>query len=161
MTRLKTLGSIFPPQSKSTTRLRARLFKSPLKQAARGVAAAPSTTPFSSSTIRNMESAICSSVTMTDLSTRDFAISNAFLPTCGMASPSARVGCISIRVGFPIFSAAEKLATFSASTAITFTFGRFVFTASETPAIKPAPPTGTITASTLGTCSRISKPIVP
>jgi len=107
MTRLKTLGSIFPPQSRSTTRLRARFRSSPDKHAARGVAAAPSTTPFCSSTIRKIDSAICCSVTMTARSTRDLAISNAFLPTCGMAKPSARVACISIRVGLPAFNAAD------------------------------------------------------
>jgi len=78
-----------------------------------------------------------------------------------MASPSASVGYIATFVGFPASSAAEKLATFSASTATIFACGRKVLTARETPASKPAPPTGTITASRFGVCSTISSPIVP
>jgi len=39
--------------------------------------------------------------------------------------------------------------------------GRSVFMANEIPAINPAPPTGTMTRSTSGTCSRISRPSVP
>ena len=161
ITRLSAFGSMLPPQSKRTTRLPARRPSFPDKQAARGVAAAPSTTPFSSSTMRKIERAICSSLTITASSTRGWEISNALLPTWGMASPSASVGRKAMRVGFPASSAAEKLATFSASTAMIFALAFFVFTASATPASSPAPPTGTITASTSGTCSRISNPIVP
>ena len=77
---------------------------------------------------------------------------------CGMASPSASVGCIAIFIGLPASSAAEKLATFSASTATIFTFGRRVLVAKEMPASRPAPPTGIITASRSGACSTISRP---
>ena len=69
------------------------------------------------------------------------------------ASDAVRFG-----VGFPASRAAEKLATFSASTATTFVSGRNVLIASETPASNPPPPTGTTTASTFGTCSTISSP---
>ena len=54
MTRLRTFGSILPPQSKSTTRLSANSFSFPDRHAASGVAAAPSTTLFSNSTIRRI-----------------------------------------------------------------------------------------------------------
>src|SRR4029453_536032 len=57
-----------------------------------------------------------------------------------MASPSASVGRIVNLVGLPASSAAEKLATFSASTATIFVFGRRVLIAKDTPANKPAPP---------------------
>ena len=136
-------------------------FSFPDMHAASGVAAAPSTTLFSSSTRRRIARAICSSVTVTARSTSGFAIRNAFEPTWGIASPSASVGCITIFVGLPASSAAEKLATFSASTVTIFTFGRNVLIAKETPASRPAPPTGIITASRSGVCSTISRPIVP
>src|ERR1051325_2844895 len=129
--------------------------------AASGVAAAPSTTDFSSSTSRRIASAISSSLAVIARSTWSRAIAKALSPTCGIASPSARVGRIVTGVGSPTCNAAEKLATFSASTATIFVCGRKVLIASETPAIKPPPPTGTTTRSTSGTCSRISRPIVP
>jgi len=55
-------------------------------------------------------------------------------------------GCKAIRVGFPAFTAAEKLATSRFDRDI-FTWGRSVFMANEIPAINPAPPTGTMTRS--------------
>jgi hypothetical protein len=58
-----------------------------------------------------METAICSSLTTTQRSTRSFAMLKAFVPTCGIARPSASVGCVEMRVGSPARSAAEKLAT--------------------------------------------------
>ena len=152
---------MFPPQSNRTTRLPASSSNFPDRHAASGVAAAPSTTLFSSSTRRRIARAICSSLTVTVRSTSGLAIWNAFVPTCGMASPSASVGSIAILIGLSASSAAEKLATFSASTATTFACGRKVFTVNETPASKPAPPTGTTTASRSGICSTISRPIVP
>ena len=42
--------------------------------------------------MRKIETAICSSVTVMQRSTKSFAISNALLPTCGIARPSASVG---------------------------------------------------------------------
>ena len=161
ITRLSTFGSMLPPQSKSTTRFPARSSNFPDMHAASGVAAAPSTTLFSNSIRRRIARAISSSVTVTTRSTSGRAISNAFVPTCGMASPSASVGCIVIFVGLPAPSAAEKLATFSASTATIFAFSRSVLMTKETPASKPAPPTGMITASRSGICSTSSRPIVP
>ncbi len=161
ITRLSTLGSMLPPQINRTTRLPASSFNFPDMHTASGVAAAPSTTLFSNSTRRRIARAICSSVTVTARLTSGFAIRNAFEPTSGMASPSANVGCIAIFVGLPASSAAEKLAAFSASTATMFTFGRKVLIAKETPASRPAPPTGIITASRSGVCSTISSPIVP
>ena len=161
ITRLRTFGSMFPPQSNRTTRLPASSVNLPDMHAASGVAAAPSITLFSNSTRRRIARAISSSVAVTVRSMSGRAIWNAFAPTSGMASPSASVGRMVIFVGFPVSSAAEKLATFSASTATIFVSGRRVLTANETPASKPAPPTGTITASTSGTCSTISRPIVP
>ena len=44
---------------------------------------------------------------------------------------------------------------------MTNVLGLNVFTATETPAIRPPPPTGIMTASTSLTCSIISRPIVP
>ena len=67
ITRLSTFGSMLPPQSRRTTRLPASSGSCPERQAARVVAAAPSTTPFSNSTMRRIASAICSSFTSTTL----------------------------------------------------------------------------------------------
>ena len=44
---------------------------------------------------------------------------------------------------------------------ITWMRGFIVFSATAQPAIKPPPPTGIMTASTSGTCSHISSPMVP
>ena len=44
---------------------------------------------------------------------------------------------------------------------MTKVLGLNVFTATETPAIRPPPPTGIMTASTFLTCSIISRPMVP
>ena len=130
------------PRGESRPRLRPRLF--PVRRCAKSRARS------------------ASSVTVTvAIDTRPWRSRMHSLPTCGMARPSASVGCMSNPCRFSALKAAEKLATFSASTAMIFALGRNVFTASETPASNPPPPTGTMTASRSGTCSTISRPIVP
>ncbi len=78
-----------------------------------------------------------------------------------MLNPSASVGRVSTATGWPAATAAVKLAARSGSTPRIFTFGFNVFSASAIPATKPAPPMGTMTASTSGTCAAISSPKVP
>ena len=95
-------------------------------------------------------------------------------PTIGTLRPSATVYDTSIFVGCPAFNAAVKLAAFSGSTPIIATSGLcrkeikpvkeqqylrsayivghlFALTAKDKPAIRPAPPTGTMMVSTSGT----------
>ena len=161
ITRASTSGSMLPPQRSNTTRLPLSSGSSPESSAASAVAPAPSTTPCCISTSRRIASEMSSSLTITMRSTRVLANSKARPPTSGTARPSASVGSITIRVGFPVRNASAKLAARCGSTPITRTLGFVSLSAILTPAINPPPPTGTITASRSGTSSMSSSPIVP
>mmetsp|Transcript_18395 Transcript_18395/g.49810 ORF Transcript_18395/g.49810 Transcript_18395/m.49810 type:complete len:215 (+) Transcript_18395:287-931(+) len=164
MTRPSTLTSMLPPHSGTTTFLPFMSWRSrgpPGSSAARPVAPPPSTTIFCVSTSRSTARATSFSSMTTTSSTHRRATANACEPTCGTASPSARVGSTDTATGRPASSAAVYDAQRRGSTPMTFTFGLSVFAASAMPAIRPPPPTGTTMASTLGSCSSSSMPMVP
>mmetsp|Transcript_3394 Transcript_3394/g.8086 ORF Transcript_3394/g.8086 Transcript_3394/m.8086 type:complete len:215 (+) Transcript_3394:420-1064(+) len=164
MTRPSTVMSMLPPHSGVTIFLPLSSGMSngpPGNSAATPTAPPPSITAFSCSSRRRIEMATCFSETKTHLSTKCLATSNECGPTVGTARPSARVGVVTAGDGLPALSAAEKLAQVSVSTPMIWTSGRSDLMASATPAIRPAPPTGTTTTSTSGTCSRISSPMEP
>ena len=108
-----------------------------------------------------MARAINRSLTSTTLSTCLDANAKAFVPTRGTRRPSASVEVAGTVTGRPSCKAPVKEGQLTGSAPITVTDGLKVFIANDAPAIKPAPPTGIITASTSGTCSTISHPIVP
>jgi hypothetical protein len=68
---------------------------------------------------------------------------------------------VSMRTGFPACNAAEKAGHVFRFHRNDARCGRKVLTARETPASRPPPPTGTMTASRFGTCATISRPAVP
>ncbi len=142
---------MFPPQSGNTTFLPVNSGTNPARHDASGAAPAPSTTAFSSSSKRSIANAISCSPTSKVLSTKPRATPKACSPTLGMLKPSASVGLTATVTGWPAASAAVKLAARAGSTPMIFTPGFTVLNASATPAIRPPPPMGTITASTSGT----------
>ena len=120
ITRLRTFGSMLPPQNKRTTRFAGEVrFSFPERQAASGVAPAPSTTPFSSSDDaqnRNRDlffgdgdGEIDTIAARSQTRSRRPAEWRGRRPVSD-ASRSASAS--------PLATAAEKLATFSASTAM-------------------------------------------
>mmetsp|Transcript_16506 Transcript_16506/g.52577 ORF Transcript_16506/g.52577 Transcript_16506/m.52577 type:complete len:216 (+) Transcript_16506:383-1030(+) len=161
MMRPSVVVSMLPPHSGITIFLLRSSGTRSSMMGANAAAPAPSHTIFSSSVSRSTLSAIAFSDTVMTRSTCMRATSNARAPTCGTARPSASVPDTLTGTGLPAPSAAEKEAQRSGSTPMTSTSGRMVLMASAMPAMRPAPPTGTMTASTSGTCSRISSPMVP
>mmetsp|Transcript_15116 Transcript_15116/g.20723 ORF Transcript_15116/g.20723 Transcript_15116/m.20723 type:complete len:256 (-) Transcript_15116:148-915(-) len=159
ITRPSTEVSMLPPHSSTHTFLPLYLPNSgpPGRIAASAAAPPPSTTSLSISMSRSMASAIIFSDTVQVSSTKCLATSKDVGPTTGTASPSASVASLKPFTGLPALRAAAYEATFSGSTPMTCTSGLMVFTASDTPAMRPAPPTGTRMTSTLRVCSRISK----
>src|SRR5581483_9022321 len=103
-----------------------------------------------------MPAAISSSVTSTTSSTRSRPTARASSPANGGASPSAIVGCDSMRTLLPAARPALKPGMRSGSTPTTRQS-----TAMATPAIRPPPPTGQTMQSTPGTSSTISRATVP
>mmetsp|Transcript_11976 Transcript_11976/g.37908 ORF Transcript_11976/g.37908 Transcript_11976/m.37908 type:complete len:270 (+) Transcript_11976:352-1161(+) len=162
-TRPSTVVSMLPPQSGSTMRLPCtRSCRGPPgSTAARPTAPPPSMTIFSVSISLSIAMAICRSFTETVSLTMSLATSNALAPTFGTARPSASVGRVGVSTGVPARRAAWKEAQRSGSTPSTWQLGRTVLSASATPAISPAPPTGTMQKSMSSTCSSTSRPSVP
>jgi len=99
ITRLRIAGSMLPPQTTSATRFPASCGSRPAIIAASGTAAAPSTTVFSSSSMRKIASAMSASGTATTASTRSRASAKAFAPTVSVARPSASVARRGRRTG--------------------------------------------------------------
>mmetsp|Transcript_56675 Transcript_56675/g.133003 ORF Transcript_56675/g.133003 Transcript_56675/m.133003 type:complete len:236 (-) Transcript_56675:534-1241(-) len=165
ITRPSTGVSMLPPQIGTTTFLPLRSGRSkgpPGSNAATPAAPPPSLMVFSASTSRRRASAISNSLTCTHSSTCSWLTRKAREPTTGTANPSAKVDLTtSGSTGAPAARAALNEAQNSGSTPITLTLGFKAFTAKETPAIRPAPPTGTTMTSTSDTCSRISTAMVP
>mmetsp|Transcript_12799 Transcript_12799/g.30290 ORF Transcript_12799/g.30290 Transcript_12799/m.30290 type:complete len:209 (-) Transcript_12799:566-1192(-) len=164
MTRPSTVVSMLPPHSGTSTFLPLRSGRSsgpPGRMAASPAAPPPSTTSFSSSTSRSTARATSLSSTCTTSSTNCRATAKACGPTHGTARPSARVGATSTGTGRPASSAAAKEAHRFGSTPMTRIAGLSVLTARATPAISPAPPTGTMIASRSCTFSRASMARVP
>mmetsp|Transcript_11876 Transcript_11876/g.40502 ORF Transcript_11876/g.40502 Transcript_11876/m.40502 type:complete len:205 (+) Transcript_11876:598-1212(+) len=146
-TRPSTVVSMLPPQSGSTTRLPCTVEwrGPPGRMAARPTAPPPSTTCFSDSTSRSMAMAICRSFTVTTSLTMSRATLKALAPTLGTARPSASVGDVGAETGSPALMAARKDAQRSGSTPSTVQDGRTVCRARAIPAMRPPPPTGTMT----------------
>mmetsp|Transcript_18485 Transcript_18485/g.60505 ORF Transcript_18485/g.60505 Transcript_18485/m.60505 type:complete len:264 (+) Transcript_18485:553-1344(+) len=164
MTRPRIVVSMLPPQRGTRTFLplsRGRSSAAPGSSAARPAAPPPSTTAFCISTSRSIASESSRSVTWTTSSTQWRATSKAWGPTCGTARPSASVDATGAMTGRPALSAAVKEAHRSGSTPRTVMVGLRVLAARATPAMSPAPPTGTKMKSASGTCSSISMPSVP
>mmetsp|Transcript_12516 Transcript_12516/g.39556 ORF Transcript_12516/g.39556 Transcript_12516/m.39556 type:complete len:259 (-) Transcript_12516:673-1449(-) len=153
--------SMLPPHKMVTTFLPLSSGKVPARRAAMPSTPAPSTTIFCSSTMRKIARAIQRSDTQRTSSTNSRTSSKALAPTVGTARPSASVGPMRTSVGSPAASAAVMDAQVFGSTPYTLHSGRSDLTDSAMPAMRPPPPTGTTMASTLGTCDRISMPMVP
>mmetsp|Transcript_4449 Transcript_4449/g.9716 ORF Transcript_4449/g.9716 Transcript_4449/m.9716 type:complete len:219 (-) Transcript_4449:540-1196(-) len=164
ITRPSIVVSMLPPHRGATTTLSLMSSRSsgpPGRSAARPAAPPPSTMTLLFSTRRSIATASSRSLTCTISSTQCRATAKACGPTCGTARPSASVELETKGTGSPASRAAVKEAQRVGSTPITFTFGLSVLTARATPAMRPAPPTGTTITSASGTCSSISMPRVP
>ena len=163
MTRSMTIGSMFPPDNKTTVLPTASIFSARI--AATPTAPAGSTTSFARSSNITNARAMSSSLTVTTSSTVSLMMSKLSFPGRATAMPSAMVGFISIDVGSPAASDGGYAAALADCTPMT----RIVrpstraccFIALATPEISPPPPIGTMTVSTSGTCSSISRPTVP
>ncbi len=124
-------------------------------------APAPSATVFCVSINVNIAVAISSSVTVTTPSRYFLHISNVKSPGFFTAIPSAIVDTLSSSIISPLLIESYILGAPAACTPYTLQSGFTDFIAQATPLAKPPPPIATNTASTCGSCSNISSPIVP
>ena len=108
-----------------------------------------------------MPSRISSSETRTTSSTRREQTSSPIAPATGERRASAIVGPGTAGTGWPASRAVRIAADSSGSTPMTCASGRRPLTAVAIPAISPPPPIGTMTVSTSGMSSTISRPTVP
>ena len=151
--------STFPPETSATVFSEVSTLSN--SQAATLVAPAPSATVFGPSSKATIAAAISSSLTVTISSRYSRQIENVRSPGVSTWIPSAIVAPSFTVVTMPFLQETNMDGTDDAWTPIIFTFGRICLMAEATPEARPPPPTGMMTCSTSGTCSRISRPMVP
>lgn len=134
---------------------------SPFSTAAMLAAPLGSATTFARVNAQTTAAAICPSSTVTTASMNRCASANVMSPGRTGIRPSAIEAVRGSVTGCPASSEAFMAAAPAGSTPIILTSGRDALTAAATPAARPPPPIGTAMVATEGSCSRISRPMVP
>jgi hypothetical protein len=153
-------GATLPPETTSATFDPGSSSTFPESTAAAGPAPATSQASFAREYMKRNASRRSSSVTSTDSTPSSRHVATQFAPAYGPFIPSAIDRGWTV-TGSPAFRLSCSALLSSGSTATTRAWGFAPLTAATIPDTSPPPPTGTITTSTSGTSSTISRPTVP